>query len=146
MRKRLLPLVICFFIFSCSNKAEKVEKKEQHCEIMKYGTFDVYQKDIKVGTFYRKDSLQVETYVGKKNTGLTKVKRVFKCEYILRSNWIKQKLDTVHFTVNYTVKDNNEIQYEMSPTYLENDAKLRGKIIKVSDSIKPEILIMFGNK
>ena len=144
MKKLLAPFLICLFILSCSKKVEKVEEKAQHCETLKYGTFDVYQKDIKVGTFYRKDSLQVETYVGKKNTGMTKVKQIFKCEFMLRSNWVKQDIDTVHFTVNYTVKENNEIMYEMSPTYLEKTPKLRGKIIKVSDSIKPEILKMFG--
>lgn len=139
--KKVLPLIIvCSLIFSCN------EKEDNRCDIMEYGTFDVYQKDIKVGSFYRKDSLQVETYVGKKNTGLTKVKQLSKCKYMLRSYWAKQKIDTMNFTATYSIKENNEIIYEMSPTYMETKATLTGKIIKVSDSINPRILKMFGKQ
>lgn len=141
MKKILIPLIICFSMFSC----KKSEPKEEHCEIMKYGTFDVYQRDQKVGTFYRKDSMQVETYVGSKSTGLTKVKQVYKCQFMMRSHWVKKEIDTMNFTVNYTIKDRNEIIYEMSPTYFKTDSKLRGKIVKVSDSISADILKMFGN-
>ena len=123
---------------ACS-KEEKVD-----CDIMKYGTFDVYQKEMKVGTFYRKDSLQVETYVGKKITGLTKVKQKDKCSYVLRSHWIKKEIDSIHFTAVYTVKSWNDIEYLLTPTYLDTERKLRGKVKKVSDSIPSEILKKFG--
>ena len=140
MKKISTLFIICFFVFSCN------EKEDERCEIMEYGTFDVYQRDIKVGSFYRKDSLQVETYIGKKNTGLTKVKKLSKCKYMMRSYWAKKEIDTMNFTASYSVKENNEIMYEMSPTYVKTDSKLRGKIIKVSDSISPEILKMFGKQ
>ncbi|MFY0629407.1 MAG: hypothetical protein JXR05_03440 [Flavobacteriaceae bacterium] len=140
--KKIFPLLLlCFVIISCSEKEEK-----NLCEVMKYGTFDVYQKDIKVGTFYRKDSLQVETYVGKKITGLTKVKELSECKYMLRSYWAKQKLDTMNFTATYSMNDEDEIVYEMSPTYMDTEIKLRGKIVKVSDSISTEILKKFGKQ
>ena len=139
--KKLLPLfIVCLISFSCS------EKEDKRCDMMQHGTFDVYQKDIKVGSFYRKDSLQVEMYIGKKNTGLTKVKQLSKCKYMLRSYWVKKEIDTMHFTTSYSIKENNEIVYEMPPTYLDTEAKLKGKIIKVSDSISPEILKMFGKQ
>lgn len=140
--KKIFPLLLlCFVIISCSKKEE-----ENLCEVMKYGTFDVYQKDIKVGTFYRKDSLQVETYVGKKITGLTKVKELSECKFMLRSYWAKQKLDTMNFTATYSMNEEKEIVYEMSPTYMDTEIKLRGKIVKVSDSISAEILKKFGKQ
>jgi len=139
--KKVIFILTVALLFSC-----KKEPKKQDCDILKYGTFDVYQKDQKVGTVYRKDSLQVETYVGKKITGLAKVKRISKCQYRMRSYWVKQKLDTMNFTINYFMEGNNEITYEMSPTYVKTEAILRGKIIKVSDSIRPDILQKFGKQ
>tara|TARA_R110002073_G_scaffold8207_5_gene45851 strand:- start:63431 stop:63853 length:423 start_codon:yes stop_codon:yes gene_type:complete len=140
MKKIIFILTVTLF-FSC-----KQEPKKQDCDILKHGTFDVYQKDQKVGTVYRKDSLQVETYVGKKITGLTKVKKISKCQYIMRSYWVKKDLDTMNFTINYFMKGNNEIDYEMSPTYVKTEAILRGKIVKVSDSIRADILQKFGKQ
>ena len=139
--KKVIFVLSVILIFSCKQELEK-----QDCDILKYGTFDVYQKDQKVGTVYRKDSLQVETYVGKKITGLTKVKRISKCQYQMRSLWVKKKIDTLHFTINYSMKGNNEITYEMSPTYMKTEAILRGKIVKISDSIRPDILQKFGKQ
>ena len=139
--KNIFTLIIgCFLIVSCS------KKEEIQCEIMEYGTFDVYQRDIKVGTFYRKDSLQVETYVGKKITGLTKVKQLSKCTFMLRSYWPKKDIDTIHFTASYSFKEDGSIIYEMLPTFLDTKSKLSGKIIKVSDSINSEILKKFGKQ
>jgi len=138
MKNKLTLFTCCFVIFSCS------EKEDESCVIMEYGTFDVYQRDMKVGTFYRKDSLQVETYVGKKITGLTKVKQLTKCTYMLRSYWPKKDIDTIHFTASYSKGENNEIIYEMIPTFLETKSKLSGKILKVSDTIDSKILKMFG--
>ena len=140
MRKICYIIVCSLFLFSCAK-----EEKKEDCDILKYGAFDVYQKGQKVGSFYRKDSLQVETYVGKKITGLTKVKQVDKCQYVLRSYWPKKNIDTMNFTVNYTVKSKEEINYELRPTYLKTERKLRGKIVKVSDTIKADILKKFGN-
>ena len=51
----------------------------------------------------------------------------------------------MNFTVNYTVKSKEEINYELRPTYLKTERKLRGKIVKVSDTIKADILKKFGN-
>lgn len=140
--KRLLLVLSLGFLFSCSGE-KKMKVKD--CEILSYGTFDVYQKDQKVGTIYRKDSLQIETYVGKKITGLTRVKKISPCQYQMKSFWEKQKIDTLNFTINYTMTETNRIIYEMSPTYLKTESKLLGSIEKISDSIPQNILVKFGN-
>lgn len=142
--KKICIVVLLLAIGAC--KKEEKPSPVKDCDILAYGTFDVYQKEQKVGTVFRKDTLQIETYVGKKNTGLTKIQRVAKCRYVMRSKWIKKDYDTIHFTVNYSMTTTNEINYEMRPTYMKTESKLIGKIVKVSDSIRPDILKMFGNK
>ena len=137
----MMFVLLSGLILSCSGEKKS---KLKDCEILSYGTFDVYQKDQKVGTIYRKDSLQVETYVGKKITGLTEVKRLSKCQYQMKSFWEKQKIDTLNFTINYTMTETNKILYEMSPTYLKTESKLLGSIEKISDSIPQDILVKFG--
>lgn len=137
--KKIIYLLALIFFFSCQKKVE------QHCEILKLGTFDVYQKDKKVGTIYRKDSIQIEKYVDNSRTGITKFYQSYKCEFVLRSYIVKQKLDTMHFTANYTIRENNVIDYEMTPTYADTGYKLKGKIVKVSDSIDAKTLKMFTN-
>ena len=124
MKKTFTLLITCFLAFAC----KKEVPIEQNCEFMKYGTFDVYQKDKKVGSFYRKDSIQVETYIGAKSTGLTTVRQMYKCQFQMKSYFVKQKLDTVNFTVNYKVIESNVVEYEMTPTFMNLDSKLKGII------------------
>ncbi|WP_420571920.1 hypothetical protein [Kordia sp.] len=107
------------------------------CE-MKEGTFDVFEKNTKIGTFYRKNGIQLE-FSESENKKYTSSKFTSKdCVFLIKSIKVENNLDTITWKIK-----KNHYSYIMKPAYLDVNYSLQGEIIKVSNKIdhKQEELI-----
>jgi hypothetical protein len=106
MRSLFTILAVFIFIIGCNQPQLK------GVDYYKTGTFKTVLKD-KKSTFSiaeRNDSIQVETYEGKKDTFLIKWKSNF--EYILLKKNPKNALDSTPFHVKITKFDGDSYQFK----------------------------------
>ena len=116
--------------------------QDTSCEDLKYGVYEIFENNIKVGVVYRKDNLQLEDYLDGKDLAPTKL-REKNCFFYINSFEVKEAIDTVTMFVKYKEIKKNHYTFLATPKYLNIDYEYTGEIKKVSNVIEPDILEVF---
>ncbi|TXN36889.1 hypothetical protein FVB32_00970 [Flagellimonas hymeniacidonis] len=127
-------LIVSMSIVSCA--------QDKSCHELKYGVFEIYENDEKVGLIYRKDNFQLEDYLNGKKLKPTRLKEK-DCLFYINSIEVKQSLDTVTMLVSYDKIKKNHYTFLAKPKYLDLDYKYEGEIKKVDNDIGSDILRLF---
>lgn len=112
------------------------------CEDLKYGVYEVYENNEKVGVIYRKDNLQLEDYLDGNELSPTKL-REKDCYFYINSFEIREAIDTVTMFVEYKEIKRNHYTFLAKPKYLNLDYEYKGEIKKISNDIEPDVLKVF---
>ncbi|MFK5890732.1 MAG: DNA topoisomerase IV [Flavobacteriaceae bacterium] len=121
--RHFITLLILLSLFSCKNSTLK------DLDYYKTGTFKTILSDKNItSTATRNDTLQIETYEGKKDTFYIKWKNNF--EYILTHKNPKTALDSVPFHVKITGFDGDN--YSFKAFYQDSNFKQKGTATKIN--------------
>lgn len=135
--KIIILLLITFSTNACS------QNKNNNCDDIKYGTFELYEKGSIIGTIYRKGNYQIEKYLDRPEYTIVKLKSK-KCLYYYNSYEINQDLDTLTWSVQYKNIKRNHYSFIGKPTYLTSlNYSYSGKLVKISKKIDKKILDVF---
>lgn len=138
MKKRVISLLL--IAFSISACFQNVNKK---CDDLEYGTFDLYEKGEVTGKIFRKGNYQIEKYLNDSDYTIVKIKKN-NCQYFFNTYIIRQEIDTITLSVQYTNIANGHYKFECKPAYLTNiNYSYEGSIVKISNSIDNEIIKIF---
>ena len=103
--------------------------KPTNISMFKTGTFKTYLDDTdNTSIAYRKDSIQIETYKGKKDTFTIQWLSDF--EYVLKAKHPKNELDRTPFHVKIT--GFKEHSYTFIASYKGSNFKQKGKAVKIN--------------
>ena len=130
-------LIFLFSMISCVGFTQDIP-----CDELKYGVYEIYENNEKVGVIYRKDNLQLEDYLDGKELSPTKI-REKDCYFYINSFEIKEAIDTVTMVVEYEKIKKNYYTFLATPKYLDLDYEYKGEIKKVGSDIEPDILEIF---
>ena len=70
------------------------------CDKLQNGSFELYEKGLKIGHLYRKNGIQIEKYLDSKDYTIAKVKSEG-CAFYMKSYEVKEDLDTITWAVSY---------------------------------------------
>ena len=112
------------------------------CEELKYGVFDVYENNEKVGRIYRNGDYQLEDYLDGKKLKTAKI-REENCSFYINSLEIKTDLDTITMFTTYIRIREGYYTFLAKPKYLDIDYEYHGSIKKVGNEIEPKIIKAF---
>ena len=112
------------------------------CKILDTGVFELYEKDKKIGSVYRKNGLQIEIYKNETDSTIARYKKIGKCSYSITNYKISIDLDTITWEVKYDSINKNEFSFEAHPAFIDlNGYFYNGKIKKKSNHIKKEKIL-----
>jgi hypothetical protein len=92
--KNVLFISFIVLIFNCS----EIYNKE--CSDLRIGTFEIYEKNKKIGFFYRKNDYQIEKYLNSDKYTIAKT-NLKNCSFTLKSYEINEALDTITWSILY---------------------------------------------
>jgi hypothetical protein len=127
MRKGLI-----FFLFLTTYFSNA--QNNDLCNDLKEGVFESYEDNKKIGVLYRKGFYQIEKEVNDSTYNIAKIKSK-KCLFYVNSYEIKNKLDTITWSVSYRKIKKNHYSFIGKPKYLKVDYKYVGEIKKINDKI-----------
>jgi len=130
-------IIFLFVAIPCIGFAQ-----DKSCDELKYGVYEVYENDKKVGLIYRNGNFQLEDYLDGKKLKPTRLKEK-DCFFYIRSYDVKEDLDTITWAVSYKEISTNYYSFVGKPKYLEIDYSHRGEIKKISNDIEPDVLKVF---
>ena len=103
------------------------------CNELKFGVFEIYENEEKIGIIFRNDKYQIEKYPNTEELTIGKIKSD-KCKFYIKSYKVKNDLDTITWVASYK-KEQNYYSFEAKPLYLKISYKYEGRIMKVSNEI-----------
>jgi hypothetical protein len=135
--KKLVVFILMIFYFSTYSQSKIVD-----CESLNNGTFEILEKGVKVGVVFRMNNIQIEKYPNKEE--VTYVKLVSNgCNFQFNAYYVKEKIDTVSFDVNYSILKKDHYRYIARPKFLKIDYASEGEIKKNSNKISKEYIELF---
>lgn len=133
-------LIILFLALSLSVFSQK---KYCNCNNLKFGVFELYENDKKIGIIFRKNNYQIEKYVDNDKYIIGKIKSK-KCQFLLKSNEIKKDIDSITWLLNYRRINKKHYSFIGKPKYLNVEYNYKGEIKKISNKVKnKEVLEIF---